>query len=224
MNKIPLTNIFLYEFFIDEKLVDDSLAQFLAIEKTKFVPANSKEQSNLDANAIYPLDNDNKILPIYHSELFSQIQNCLDEVAKIHFTADQKLVICDSWITKAFMGQRGTWHTHQLSFISGLLYMTDHNKSETLFYLNDPFYDNHSKMFLPIIQQQEYIIKVKPQKGKLLLWDSTIGHKLSPNTDMKTRYTLAFNSFVTGKICDKPTMVLSLDCRDVKQQSNIIEK
>ena len=205
---------------IDEELVNQAMPKFLSYENTKSISSGNNNSSGTDANAVYPVNSNGDLIPVFDENLFAEIQNCVDQVTNIHFKDGIKLAICDSWITKANMGQRGTWHIHQLSFISGLLYLTDHEKSETLFWLDDPFYKNHKTMYDYILRQQEYIVKVQPKKGKLILWDSTVAHKLSPNLDKNIRYTLAFNTFLTGNISQFSSMRLSLHCNDVKEQSN----
>ena len=217
MNKIPLPNIFLYEFEIDINLINDALSKLLENKQIKRIPADPTIQNT--SYAIYPIDSDSKIVPIFHEQLFIKLQECVDEVVSIHFKENIKLCICDSWLTKAEFGMRGNWHTHQLSFLSGLLYLSDHEKSETHFTVKDDFYEKNSHMFKTIMNENEYIYKIKPRKGTLLIWDSNTPHKMSPHTGKTTRYTLAFNTFLTGNI-GIPTASISLHCNDVKDLSN----
>lgn len=218
MNKIPLTNIFIYEFSIDENIVDNALAHFLSYQNFKALSSNRSGPN--ESLGIYPTDKNNNVIGIYEEKIFGEIQKYVDEVTRIHFTDNINLSICDSWLTKTTMGQRCEYHLHQFSILSGLVYLTDHKKSETYFTLDDPFYENHKTIFGPIIKKQENVVKIQPKKGKLIIWDSTIPHKLSTHTDTTTRYTLAFNTFFTGSIHNQPSMRLSLDCKDVSQQSN----
>jgi hypothetical protein len=141
-----------------------------------------------------------------HKELFTWLQKCVDEVATEHYP-DKKLSICDSWLTRTKFGNSTSKHHHRLSIISGLLYLTTHNRSETNFF----FLDSWSEPYQMFQLTEPKKISIKPEKGKLLLWRSDIDHSVEPHTDIKNiRYTLAFNTFFDGVLSDFPTTKLNL--------------
>lgn len=215
MNTIQLPTQCLYEFSIDQDLVDRSLEYFLNLD-LKFQSIGEGYDAEY---SMMNHTNDGFIDCIYHEELFIEIQKCVDMVAEKHFT-NTKFAICDSWLTRSSFGQRSKQHCHAFSIFSGLLYMTDQEKAETIFYLPDPFYSKHGTLWKPLMKQQPYMFTVKPVKGKLIIWDSSIEHKIGRMADKNKRYTLAFNTFPTGLISKGLTAQLKLNVVDVIQSSH----
>jgi len=221
MNAIPLPTQFLYEFSIDPAIVDKSLEYFLSLDLQSRpslldVP-NSMEGVGL--NQVLDLGGKSEsVTCLYHKELFDELQKCVDQVAEKHFKTT-KLAICDSWLTRSKFGQASGVHFHQCSVFSGLLYMTDQERSETLFYLHDPFYMRNQHLFGLSMNEIPYKYTVKPVKGKLLLWDSSIDHRVGPLTEKNIRYTFAFNTWPTGMISNLFTGKLTSNVVDVEQLS-----
>jgi len=216
MNAIPLPTQFLYEFSIDQDLVDRSLEYFLNSE-LKSGKTNLKDDHSIDILMMNnPGDEFNTC--VYQKELFAEIQKCIDQVATKHFKNTQ-LAICDSWITRGKFGQKCEPHHHSYSIFSGLLYMTDQERSETIFTLTDPFFSRLEYLFGPGMNEQPYKFTVKPKKGKLIIWDSSIKHKIGTVAEKNTRYTLAFNTWPTGLVSQIPSMKLKANLVDVAQLS-----
>lgn len=213
MIKQPLTNIFLYEFDLDPNLADRVLEDFL---KKPYKAVNHVNYS-ASAKALY---NNAKTdwESWFDKELFVELQKYIDQVCDIHFS-NSKLAICDSWLTKTDFGQRGEFHHHPFSIFSGLLYFTDHEKGNTVFLIEDPIYKKYSQLFSQTIKLQKYEYASQPKKGKLIIWDSHINHKISTHTDKKSRYTLAFNTWFTGVVGYDRTAKLISHVVDVEQQN-----
>jgi len=219
MNAIPLPTQFLYEFSIDTSIVDRSLEHFLSFNLSSR-PALLDTLNSVEGVGLNDvLDKTGKsITCLYHKELFDELQKCVDQVAEKHFK-NTKLAICDSWLTRARFGQTSGLHFHPCSVFSGLLYMTDQDHSETMFYLQDPFHSKNRHLFGPSLNEVPYRYAVKPKKGKLILWDSSIDHKIGTLTEKNIRYTFAFNTWPTGEISNWFTGKLTSNVVDVEQLS-----
>jgi len=218
MNAIPLPTQFIYEFSIDQDLVDKSLEYFLSLD---FKSLNSVKDTNsseiLESTGI-TTKNGHTVTSFYHKELFNELEKCIDQVAEKHFK-NQKFAICDSWLTRSKFGQRGISHWHAWSVFSGLLYMTDQEKSHTIFSLEDPFFEKYKNPFGTIsLNKIPYDFSIKPVKGKLIIWDSSLFHQIGPVVEKNTRYTLAFNTWMTGNISSDRSANLISNVVDVAQQ------
>lgn len=216
MNKIPFANRNFYEFFIDTDLVDEALQDILKRELyiSQYTFPTTENSNKTPSQSIY----DKNQKPIYHKELFDELQKCVDEVSNIHFT-NVKLSINDSWMTRSKFSESSQLHHHSLSIFSGLLYMTDSSKTLTSFSIPDPFYDKLFNLFGPVLKKQYYEYNSVPKKGRLIIWESDITHYIKPNKDTHTRYTLAFNTWPTGTIYDRPTQRLTANVEDIQSQS-----
>ena len=223
MNAIPLPTQFIYEFSIDQDLVDKSLEYFLSLDFKSVKSIKDTNSTELLELTGITTKNGHTVTSFYHKELFNELEKCIDQVAKKHFK-DQKLVICDSWLTRSKFGQSGFPHWHAWSVFSGLLYMTDQEKSHTIFSLDDPFFEKYKNPFgTDSVNKIPYDFSIKPVKGKLIIWDSSLLHRIGPVTEKNTRYTLAFNTWMTGNISTLSTGTLICDVVDVEkmhQQKN----
>jgi hypothetical protein len=214
MNKIPLTNSWIYEFDLNVDLIDRCLEKFTQ-QKNLHTKVSNPGVVNT-ANSVFAKEN-GKHLPIYDKELFDELQKFVDEVSALHFN-DLKLVICDSWLSKARFGEISNAHTHAFSIFSGLVYLTEHPKSETSFFVLDRSKEDLVPFFNPVLKDQGYTYNYKPTKGKCLIWRSTIPHQITAHTDKTTRYALAFNTWPSGLISKYETARLIANVEDVSQQ------
>jgi len=214
MNKIPLVNSNIYEFFVDPNLVDEALEYFLTLPISQELAHAPNVNS---AYALYRATPESRYMPFYHEKLFDELQKFVDEVCNLHFR-DSKLAICDSWLTKSSFGKNSTIHLHNFSIFSGLVYFSD-SRTVTKFTLDDPFYTRNSHLWENRMKDQKYTAKIEPQKGKVVIWDSSIKHSITSHKDKHIRYTLAFNTWLTGTICNDTTSQLYSNVIDVKQRS-----
>jgi hypothetical protein len=197
MKPITLTSLDLYEFRCNEDLIDRVLSDIQ--ESTIFWdPREGVSKAGY-------MDKDS-LKSYYHEELFTWLQQCVDEVAAVHYP-DKKLSVSDSWLTQTKFSDTVSKHNHKFSIVSGLLYLTTHTRSETNFFFQDSWMEPYQMFNLTGPKQ----ISIKPEKGKLLLFRSDIYHSVEPHTDIKnTRYSLAFNAFFSGTLSDHSTMKLNL--------------
>ena len=85
----------------------------------------------------------------------------------------------DAWGNKLLPGDCVKPHNHGNVEISGVLYLED--KGEKLYF-------------------SQLDVKIKPEKGKFVLFDSTLLHGVPTNSSKKPRYSIAFNFRQTGFI------------------------
>jgi len=214
MIRNPFPSTFIYEFSIDPVLVDNALKDLLA-EETYAISAIQNEVS-VPAKSLYHKNSEISYKPVYQKELFDEIQKHVDSVCDTHFS-NSKLAICDSWLTQTQFGQNSSMHPHSFSIFSGLLYLSDHSNSTTYFELDDPFYEKYKILFGPALKHNIYTYNSPPVKGKLLLWDSSIRHKITTHKERTTRYTLAFNTWLSGELGTLPTAKLTSHVVDVSK-------
>ncbi|HAU21978.1 MAG TPA: hypothetical protein DCS24_05175 [Erythrobacter sp.] len=131
------------------------------------------------------------------------VQEALDSFAKDVMGINQKLEVTQSWslLCPPQVGMHG--HTHSNSIISGSLYFTD---------LPNPpgnmIFERHNQY-----RQIELIVEgdktniynatrnaIVPKMGDLLLFSSALQHYVEPNNSNVNRHSIAFNTFVRGKI------------------------
>lgn len=132
------------------------------------------------------------------------VQDALDIYAREVMGIVQKLYVTQSWtlVNPPGVGMHG--HSHSNSLISGSLYYTD---------LPDPpasmIFERHTSYQLielrPNTGQPDNIYNatrnaVVPKKGDIVLFPSKLQHYVEPNASLQPRHSIAFNSFVKGKI------------------------
>ena len=147
----------------------------------------------------------------YHESMFEWFDQCIDQVKKIYFIDEVSLPIISSWVNKSSKLERHHIHRHPNSILSGIFYLTTHEKAETVFYYENPYFEmgktdlfTASKYLKNALAENPFTItgKVAPKKGKLILFPSSMVHGTRPNTDSYGRYTISFNTFFSGKIHD----------------------
>lgn len=202
-----------YQFQLEDKLIDEVLE--IAKEITYTSLGYPSEQvagislANTATTKIGYIGENYKFQSFYHENLYKVLQECSSMVAKQHFK-DFDLKICDLWSTKSSFGHYANSHSHQYSMFSGLLYLTDTTRSQTVFSIPDMFYETWSHFMGAGMIQQNFEYKVSSEKGKLIMWPGLIKHKISTHTDKETRYTIAFNTMLDG-VSNLPTSRIQMN-------------
>ncbi len=133
------------------------------------------------------------------------VQDALDTYATEIMGIRQKLYVTQSWslINNASIGMHG--HSHSNSLISGSLYYTDMPEP-----VASMIFDRHrgyQQIELPPERDRQNIFNtplniVTPKKHELLLFSSGLQHFVETNESAEPRYSIAFNTFIKGKIGD----------------------
>ncbi|HEY1710705.1 MAG TPA: putative 2OG-Fe(II) oxygenase [Rhizomicrobium sp.] len=133
------------------------------------------------------------------------VQEALDVYASEVMGINQRLYVTQSWslINRPNVGMHG--HSHSNSIVSGSLYYTD---------MPDPpanmiFQRHNSYQQLELAPKREKrnlyntpMNAIVPKKGELVLFSSGLMHVVEVNHATQPRYSIAFNTFVKGKLGD----------------------
>ena len=158
-----------------------------------------KNRSNLISENLYIFDD-----PVLKS-IQEAVQEALDLYATKVMGIGQKLYVTQSWslINHPDIGMHG--HSHSNSLVSGSLYYCDlpspvskmifdkHNTYQQLALMPESDKKNIYNIPLNIIT---------PQKNDVVLFSSGLQHFVETNSSSQPRYSIAFNSFVKGKLGD----------------------
>jgi uncharacterized protein (TIGR02466 family) len=141
---------------------------------------------------------------ILEEEVFADLkQICLDYATEYLNTIykpkyDIKPYITQSWINWTKTGEFHHEHSHPNSFISGVLYINAGEEDKIKFF--KPGYqqlkietDNYD-----MFNSDTWWFKVK--SADIVLFPSSLVHKVETVTEQKTRVSLAFNTFLTGNL------------------------
>jgi uncharacterized protein (TIGR02466 family) len=190
-----LLSIPIYEFQCDEKLSEEIYNQAVV---SKFTSNKTNKISDREH--------------YYNANLFEWFDKCIDQVSKIYFLNEISLPIISCWINKTSKLEKHHSHQHPNSILSGIFYLTTHSKAETVFYYKNPYYEMGANTLIraskhlekDLVDRHTTIMgKVAPEKGKLILFPSSLIHGTRPNTDSHARYSISFNTFFSGKIHDR---------------------
>lgn len=165
------------------------------IKKLKMV----RNRTNLISEDLYIFE-DPKLKSIKDA-----VQEALDTYALEVMGITQKLYVTQSWslINDPQVGMHG--HSHSNSIVSGSLYYCDLPTPVARMY-----FDRHRSYqqldFKPAREKLNIynapVNTVTPRKGELVLFASSLQHVVEPNTSSEPRYSIAFNTFVRGKLGD----------------------
>jgi len=133
------------------------------------------------------------------------VQEALDIYAREVMGIPQKLYVTQSWslINPPEVGMHG--HSHSNSVVSGSLYYCDMPEP-----VSGMIFDKHSAY-----QQLQLTPgggkvniynttknRIQPKKNDLILFSSSLVHYVETNLSNQPRYSLAFNTFIKGKLGD----------------------
>ncbi len=133
------------------------------------------------------------------------VQEALDTYARDVMGVPHKLYVTQSWslINQPNVGMHG--HSHSNSLVSGSLYYTDMPEP-----VAGMIFDRHrgyQQLELNPSRERQNIYNtplniIKPKKGEVILFSSGLQHFVEPNTSNEPRYSIAFNTFIKGKLGD----------------------
>ena len=133
------------------------------------------------------------------------VHEALDIFAKEVMGIPQTLYVTQSWslINHPNVGMHG--HSHSNSLISGSLYYTDLPAPAS-----NMIFDRHrsyQQLQLTPEREKQNIFNtpmnvVTPQRNDLILFSSGLQHFVETNQSSEPRYSIAFNTFIKGKLGD----------------------
>ncbi len=146
-------------------------------------------------------------LYIFEDPKLKSIKDAVQEVLDVYATdimgITQKLYVTQSWslINEPNVGMHG--HSHSNSVVSGSLYYCDMPEP-----VAGMIFDRHrtyQQLELPPSHEKQNIYNtpvniIKPRKNEVILFSSSLQHFVEPNTTDSTRYSIAFNTFIKGKL------------------------
>lgn len=131
------------------------------------------------------------------------VQDALNIYASEVLGIGQKLYVTQSWslINHPNVGMHG--HSHSNSIISGSLYYCELPEP-----VSGMIFDKHrtyQQIELRPEDSKRNIFNttmniVTPKTGEVILFSSSLQHMVEANTSDQPRYSIAFNSFVKGKV------------------------
>lgn len=147
------------------------------------------------------------ILYLFEEPQMKSIKEAVQEVLDLYtrevMGIPQKLYVTQSWslVNKHSVGMHG--HSHSNSVISGSLYFCDLPLP-----VSRMVFDRHkSYQQLELIPDDDKkniynapLNVITPKKNEVLLFPSGLQHFVEPNQSPEPRYSIAFNTFIKGKL------------------------
>lgn len=167
-------------------------------------------------NNICRVNDEDLNFSFYNKELFSWIQKGLDFIKNSQYRDSIELKITECWATKTGKFQKHHTHTHPNSIVSGIIYLTDHTEAGTQFFTPSPWHWTDS--FIKIGKEganTNAVATISPKIGKIIFFPSNLQHATLPNLTSTTRYTISFNTFISGTI-GRPSTLLKMDVASVE--------
>jgi len=204
MEKIDILSYPIYKFVCDDQLLQDVQEHVKTLEF-------KSSQDNSDIFGDY-----------VHDKLYEFFNDSVTQVKNKYYkkTVDFPIVAC--WANKYNTVQNMRSHTHSNGIISGLFYVSTHEKSSpTIFSMPDPwtnFYDTPYKMLSFYDNSASVTASVYPKAGTLLLFPSNMVHSVQATGSKETRYTISFNCFPSGTFFPYVTMALEVKALTVQER------
>ena len=131
----------------------------------------------------------------------SYIEKCCDDyLEKIMSPSDPvKLEITQSWINYSNKNEYHQEHCHSNSLVSGVLYINAQEKNDSIQFLNNPY-----SLLSPNVKNYNAwnckIVNVPVKTGKIVMFPSSVTHRVLVNKEDYVRISLAFNTFLRGSL------------------------
>tara|TARA_B100001250_G_scaffold411138_2_gene439116 strand:- start:2117 stop:2734 length:618 start_codon:yes stop_codon:yes gene_type:complete len=137
-------------------------------------------------------------------KLSNWFEQCLEEIRVDLQLHCEKIKITQCWGNKTGMMQHHHPHYHPNSMISGIFYLNDTNTPTALGMENKwYFYTDKDIQTIKVSGNPNDSMIFHDQEciaGDLIIFPSQIKHSVGDHTDKEDRYTIAFNTFPSGKI------------------------
>tara|TARA_R110002072_G_scaffold15856_33_gene62901 strand:+ start:7119 stop:7742 length:624 start_codon:yes stop_codon:yes gene_type:complete len=176
-----------------------SIADAISPEQIKFIKGLKmlENQVNMISEELYIFDQ-----PELRS-IADAVQASLDTYASEIMGISQELYVTQSWALANPPGVGMHGHAHSNSIVSGSLYYSDLPEP-----VSNMIFDRHRMYQQLALSPEEGKANiynttkniVQPKKGSLVLFSSSLLHFVEPNQSSETRHSIAFNTFLRGKI------------------------
>ena len=186
MKRLPVFEQFIYEFDAPKEVLST------ALEIALRVPYRVNKSN-------YTTDDPNTRNEPGMSLVREWIDECLGKVRKDLEFECEEIRSTIEWFN---MSQPGMWHqphTHDNSFLSGILYLTP-SDAETWFSIESVFGPDYTLLNLIHPKNRLIFHKNPTTVGKMLVFSSQIVHSVTNHNGADPRYSLAFNAFPSGFI------------------------
>lgn len=182
-----------------EPVFRQDVSEFISVEQIEYVKNLKmvRNQVNLISENLY----------LFNEPIMSSVKDAVQEAVNV-FAYDimgisQELYITQSWslINNPSIGMHG--HSHSNSIVSGSLYFTD---------LPEPnarmIFDRHQVyqqlQMTPLAEKRNFYNTpanfIEPRAGEVVLFSSSLQHYVEANNSSEDRYSIAFNTFIKGKL------------------------
>ena len=131
----------------------------------------------------------------------SYIEKCCDDyLERIMSPSDPvKLEITQSWINYSNKNEYHQEHCHSNSLISGVLYINAQEKNDSIHFLGKSY-----NLLSPNVKNYNAfnckIFSVPVKTGKLVMFPSSVTHRVLAHEQDYVRISLAFNTFLRGSL------------------------
>ncbi|MFT5135517.1 MAG: hypothetical protein ACI9XU_000329 [Arenicella sp.] len=154
-------------------------------------------QANLISENLYLFDEPEM------ASIKAAVQEALDTYASEVLCIPQQLYVTQSWslINNPTIGMHG--HSHSNSLVSGSLYYCELPEPNANMVFNR--HRGYQQLELSPDRQKRNIYNttansVEPKQGEVILFSSGLQHLVEKNKSAQPRYSIAFNSFIKGKL------------------------
>ena len=114
-------------------------------------------------------------------------------------TPAAKIYITESWVNKTSPGGKHHRHRHPNSIISGVYYFNTNEKTGNIVFSTHKYSTVEYETATPNIYNSK-IWSLRPRANTLLLFPSDLEHTVTKNESDAPRYSLSFNTFLSGSI------------------------
>jgi len=190
--------VFAYPLYLStlERKLDKKENKFIEKQKEK---AYKNEGGNTTSEDTFVLNN--KDMKQLKNDLTDRVK---DYFKKIVCTTDNVIpYITQSWLNFNNINEAHHQHCHENSLVSGVFYVNCFEDKDSIVFLKN------KPNIIEFTNFEDYNLynssswEVGVGTGAIILFPSTLTHKVKLNQYNHTRISLAFNVFVTGVIGDK---------------------
>ena len=132
------------------------------------------------------------------------VENFLYKV--IHADPKTKIYITQSWLNTTNQGESHHIHNHPNSYISGVFYFNANPETDGIDFQSTRKYQQVAPLIIKYTEDNSGVWRMPIFSGKLLLFQSFVEHSVIFKKDNYKRISLAFNTFIKGKLGKKDSL------------------